>query len=43
LITIYAWNEWIEGAYLLPDMKYGYSYIEALDKALHGVYDKYAK
>jgi hypothetical protein len=43
VITINAWNEWIEGAYLLPDMKYGYSYIEALDKALNGVYDKYAK
>lgn len=30
LITIYSWNEWIEGGYLLPDMKYGFGYLEAV-------------
>jgi hypothetical protein len=30
LITIFAWNEWIEDGYLLPDIKYGYSYLEAV-------------
>lgn len=29
-ISIYAFNEWVEDAYLLPDMNYGYSYINAV-------------
>jgi hypothetical protein len=39
LITIFSWNEWVEGGYLLPDMKYGYSYLEAVKKVMNGVYD----
>ena len=34
LITIYAWNEWVEGAYLLPDVKYGFDYIQAVKEVM---------
>ena len=42
LITINAWNEWVEGSYLLPDMLNGFSYLEAVkDVIVNGKYDKY--
>ena len=30
LITIFSWNEWVEGGYLLPDMKYDFGYLKAV-------------
>jgi hypothetical protein len=37
LITINAWNEWVEGSYLEPDMKWGYGYLEAVKKVMSGM------
>jgi len=41
LITINAWNEWVEGSYLLPDMLNGYGYLESVKKVINGEYDIY--
>lgn len=43
LITINAWNEWVEGSYLLPDMLYGFDYLEAVKDVMNVTYDSYNK
>ena len=40
IITVFSWNEWIEGGYLLPDMKYGFGYLETLKQVMEGSLEK---
>lgn len=34
LITLFSWNEWVEGGYLLPDMRWEFGYLEAVDRVM---------
>jgi hypothetical protein len=34
IITVNAWNEWVEGSYLLPDMLNGFGYLEAVKNVI---------
>ena len=41
LMLINAWNEWAEDCYLLPDMNYGFGYLEAVKDVMNGRYEQY--
>ncbi len=34
IITLFSWNEWVEGGYLLPDMRWEYGYLEAVKSVM---------
>lgn len=40
LIILNAWNEWVEGSYLEPDMLNGYGYLEAVKEVMSGKNDR---
>jgi hypothetical protein len=42
LITLFSWNEFVEGSYLLPCMKYGFRHLEAVKRVMSGEYDPYS-
>ncbi len=42
LITLFSWNEWVEGSYLLPCVKYGFQHLEAVRRVISENYDPYS-
>ena len=34
MIFVFSWNEWAEGNYVEPDLKYGHGYLDVLRECL---------
>lgn len=34
IVILKSWNEWAEGNYMEPDLKFGRGYLEALNQAI---------
>lgn len=41
LVFLKSWNEWAEGNYMEPDLKYGHGYLNALKEAVEGNLELY--
>ena len=39
IVFLKSWNEWAEGNYMEPDLKYGHGYINALSKAIKDTFE----
>ena len=35
MVMVNAWNEWVEGSYLLPDEVWGYQWLEAVQRVFN--------
>ena len=40
LVFLKSWNEWAEGNYIEPDLKFGLSYLKALKEAIEEINSK---
>ena len=40
IVFLKSWNEWAEGNYMEPDLKFGRGYLEALKQAITNVFNK---
>lgn len=38
IIYLQAWNEWGEGNYMEPDIKYGHEYLQSLKQGMEDEY-----
>ena len=38
VVFLKSWNEWAEGNYMEPDLKYGHGYLEALKRAINEIF-----
>ena len=38
VVFLKSWNEWAEGNYVEPDLKFGHGYLKALQQAIKDVF-----